>query len=218
MEFSFNIGVKSAESRKKRRGGALKDNIGNRKFVVAKVLSSHSWSLKASNTTESDSVDMEEKCLIEETSFDHGDDRAFARENSEQTPKSLKILTKRALGKPLGKINFLDDNINNILLDKSVVLFSPLKNLVNISVRKSFALDISLDNIVRKCAQEKLVVVRKLFSRINSFEGASTLSKFAGIVRAIFTSKSSLAQAFKKAEEAKILVNSDFRKLSRHSD
>ncbi|KAG9291983.1 hypothetical protein G9A89_017882 [Geosiphon pyriformis] len=184
MKPSFNIGVKSAKSRKKRRGGALEDNIGNRKFAAAKVSSGHSWSSKTSDTTKSNSVDMEEKCLVEETSFDHGDSGAFAGENSEQTPKSSKILTKRVLEKPLGKINFLGNDLDDILLDKSVVLFSPLKNLVNVS----------------------LMIVRKLFSKINGFEGASTPSKFAGIVRATFTSELSLAQASKKAEKAKILT------------
>ncbi|KAG9286812.1 hypothetical protein G9A89_012362 [Geosiphon pyriformis] len=152
MKPSFNISVKSAEPRKKRRSSALKNNIGNRKFAAAKVSSGYSWGSKTGNTIESDSMDMKEKCLVEETSFDHGDGKAFAGKNSEQTPKSLKILTKKALGKPLGKINFLGDNIDNILLDKSVVLSPPLKNLVNVSVRKSFALDISLDNIVEKSA------------------------------------------------------------------
>ncbi|KAG9286973.1 hypothetical protein G9A89_001211 [Geosiphon pyriformis] len=218
MEPSFNISVKSVESRKKRRDGVLENNIGNRKFAAAKVLSSHFWGSATSDTTESDSVDMKKECLVKETSFNYGDSGAFAGENSEQTPKSSKILTKRVLEKPLRKINFLGDNIDNIFLDKSVVFSPLLKNLVNISVRKSFALDISLDNVVEKSALKKLVIVRKLFSRINGFERASTLSKFARIIRTIFTSESSLVQASKKAEEAKILVNSDFKKSSRCLD
>ncbi|KAG9304461.1 hypothetical protein G9A89_020025 [Geosiphon pyriformis] len=42
--------------------------------------------------------------------------------------------------------------------------------------------------------------------------------KFAEIIRVTFTSESSLAQASKKAEKVKILVNSDLRKLFEHSD
>ncbi|KAG9290374.1 hypothetical protein G9A89_007105 [Geosiphon pyriformis] len=218
MESSFNISVKSAKSRKKRRGNTLEDNIGNKKFAAAKVSSGHFWSLEAGNTTESNSVNMEEECLVEKTSFDHRDSGVFAKEDLEQTLKSSNILTKRTLGKPLEKINFLDNDIDNILLDKPVVFSPSLKNLVNISVRKSFTLDISLDNIVRKSAQKKLVVVRKLFSRINGFGRAFTPSKFAKIVRATFTSKLSLVQTSKKAKETKILVNSDFRKPSGHLD
>ncbi|KAG9302032.1 hypothetical protein G9A89_021076 [Geosiphon pyriformis] len=218
MEPSFNIGVKSAEFRKKRKGGVLENNIGNRKFAAAKVSNSCSWDSETSDTTESDSVDIEKECLIEKTSFDYEDSRAFAEENSEQILKSLKILTKKALGKPLGKINFLDDDIDNIFLDKPVVFPPPQKNLVNVSVRKFFALDISLDNVVKNSVQEKLVVVKKLFSRINGFGRTSISSKFAGIIKATFTSESSLAQASKKTEEVKILVNSNLKKSSGHSD
>ncbi|KAG9289993.1 hypothetical protein G9A89_010299 [Geosiphon pyriformis] len=164
MESGSNIGVKSVEFRKKRRGGALKDS------------------------------------------------------NLEQTSKNSKILTKRALEKPLEKINFLDNNSDNILLNDSVVFPPPLKNLVNVFVRRFFALNISLDNVVRKSAQEKLVIVKKLFSKINGFEETFILSKFAEIIKVLFTSKSSLAQASKKAENVKILVNTDLKKSSRHSD
>ncbi|KAG9298555.1 hypothetical protein G9A89_018914 [Geosiphon pyriformis] len=194
MEPSFNIGIKSAESKKKRKGS------------------------KTGDTTESNSMNMEKKCLVEETSFDYGDGGALTGENSKQISKSSKIHTKKTLGKPLRKINFLGDNINDILLDKPVVLSLSLKNLVNVSVKKSFTLDINLNNIVEKSVQEKLVVVRKLFSKINSFGEASTPSKFAGIIRAMFTFKLSLVQASKKAVEAKILVNSNLKKSSGHSD
>ncbi|KAG9291040.1 hypothetical protein G9A89_012912 [Geosiphon pyriformis] len=194
MEPGFNIGIKSTESRKKRRGNALEDNVGNRKFTAT------------GNTTESDSVDMEEKFLVEKTSFDYEEGSIIA------------VQTKRALGKPLGKIDFLDNSGDNILLDRPVVFPLPLKNLVDVSIRKFFTLDISLNNVVRKSAQEKLMVVRKLFSKINGFGETFTPSKFAGIIRAIFTSKLSLAQTSKKAKEAKILVNADLKKLSEHSD
>ncbi|KAG9284120.1 hypothetical protein G9A89_022894 [Geosiphon pyriformis] len=146
----------------------------------------------------SDSIDMEKKCL---------------------TPTGSKVKTKKALGKPLGKINFLSSNVDNdILLDTPLELLLPLKNLVNVSVCKFFALDIGLDKVVEKSSQEKLQVVRKLFSKINGFGRAFTPSKFAGIIRALFTSKSSLAQTSKKAEKAKILVNTDLKKSSGCSD
>ncbi|KAG9302310.1 hypothetical protein G9A89_008801 [Geosiphon pyriformis] len=110
MESGFNIGVKSAESRKKRRDGALENNMGN--------------------IIESDSVDIKEKFLVEETSFNYGKDGVLTEfENSDQ-----------------------ENTDDDILLDKPVVFSSPLKNLVNISVRKSFALNIGLDNVVKKSA------------------------------------------------------------------
>ncbi|KAG9300320.1 hypothetical protein G9A89_011393 [Geosiphon pyriformis] len=211
MESGFNIGVKSAESRKKRKGGALEDNIDNRKFAAAK-------GFETGDTTESDNVDIEEEFLVEKTSFDYGKSGILAGGDLEQTPKSLKILTKRVLSKPLGKIDFLSNNNDDILLDKSVVLPSSLKNLVNVSVKKSFTLDISLNNVIGKSAQKKLMVIRKLFSKINGFGGASTLLKFAGIIRVTFTSELSLVQVSKKAKEAKILVNTDLKKSSGHSN
>ncbi|KAG9286756.1 hypothetical protein G9A89_012306 [Geosiphon pyriformis] len=93
-------------------------------------------------------VDMEKECLVKETSFDYGKGGTFTGRDSDHTPKSSKTQTKRALDKPLRKINFLNDDDNNIFLDKPVVLPPLLKNLVNISVHKSFALDIGLDKVI----------------------------------------------------------------------
>ncbi|KAG9302889.1 hypothetical protein G9A89_022305 [Geosiphon pyriformis] len=218
MEPGFNIRVKSAESRKKKRGGALEDNIDNKKFAAAKVLSGHFWSSETGNTTESDSVDMEEKCLVEETSFDYEDDRAFTKGDLKQMPKSSKILIKRALKKPLGKINFLGNNSNNILLNTPLTLPPFLKTLVDILVRKLFALDIGLNKMYRKSFQKKLSVVKKLFSGINGFGGASTPSKFSGIIHATFTSELGLMKATEKATSTKILVNTDFKKSTKCSN
>ncbi|KAG9293943.1 hypothetical protein G9A89_019281 [Geosiphon pyriformis] len=143
MKSGFNIGVKSAESKKKRKDDALEDNIGNRKFTAVKVSGDCSWSSETGDTTESDSVDMEEKFLVEETSFDYGEGG---------------VVTGKAY-------------------DSQKVIF-----------------------------------------KINGFEKASTPSKFAGIIRATFTSELSLAQASKKAKKAKILVNTNFKKSSEYSD
>ncbi|KAG9302152.1 hypothetical protein G9A89_020586 [Geosiphon pyriformis] len=216
MEPGFNIGVKSAESRKKKRGNALENNIGNRKFTTAKVSSGHSWGSETGDTTESDSVDIKEKFLVEETSIDYREDGILAGRNLEQIPKSSKILTKKALSKPLRKIDFLGNDSDDIFLNKPVVFPPPLKKLVNVFVRKSFALDIGLDNVVGKSAQKKLVIIRKLFSKINGFGRASILLKFAGIIRVTFTSELSLVQTSKKTEEAKILVNTNLKKSSGH--
>ncbi|KAG9296033.1 hypothetical protein G9A89_011885 [Geosiphon pyriformis] len=195
MESGFNIGVKSAESRKKRKGGALEDNIRNRKFVTAK-------SAKTGDTTESDSVDIEEECLVEETSFDYRKNSILTGRDLEQTPKSSKILIKRVLRKPLEKINFLDDNNDNILLEVSLTLSPSLKTLVDISVRKLFALDIGLDKMYEKSSQKKLSVIRKLFSGIN----------------ATFTSELSLMKATEKTTDAKILVNFNFKNSTEYLD
>ncbi|KAG9307029.1 hypothetical protein G9A89_003080 [Geosiphon pyriformis] len=211
-------GFKAVASRKKRKGGVLAEGVDNGR-VVAEVPGVCSWGLETGDTTESESVDMEEECLVEKTSFDYGEGGALAGGDYDQTPTSSKVKTKKALGKPLGKIDFSKNGSDDgVLLDASLELPSSVKNLVNVSVRKSFALDIGLDKVAGKSSQEKLVVVRKLFSGINGFGGASTPSKFSGIIRVTFTSESSLVKATDKAVNAKILVNADLKKASGQSD
>ncbi|KAG9291007.1 hypothetical protein G9A89_012879 [Geosiphon pyriformis] len=175
----FNNGFRPVFSRKKRR--------------------------ETGNTTKSNSIDIEEECLVEKTSFDYGENNAFAGRDPNQIPIGSKVKTKKVLDKLLGKINFLlSNNKNDVFLDAPLELPPPLKNLVNISVCKFFALDIGLDKV--------------LFSKINGFGKASTLLKFAGIIRATFTSELSLVQASKKAEETKILVNTNLKKFTRQSN
>ncbi|KAG9295281.1 hypothetical protein G9A89_021212 [Geosiphon pyriformis] len=189
--FSVDTVSKDVASRKKRKKGVLKDDIV------------HDMVLSTGDTTESDSVNMKEEFLIEKTSVDYGKGNVLEEKDSNQMPKSPRLITKQALGKFLGKINFLGNNDNDdILLDEPV-------KLVDVSVRKFFTLNIDLN---------KLAVVRKLFSKINSFGGASTSSKFSGIIWAMFTSKSSLMKATKLAADAKILVNTDLKKSTGCSD
>ncbi|KAG9289387.1 hypothetical protein G9A89_007948 [Geosiphon pyriformis] len=203
---------------KKRRGRILEGGSGGND-VGPKVQKSSSWDSETGKTTEFESVDMEEECLVEETSFDYGKGGALAEGDYDQTPIGIRVKTKKALGKPLGKIDFsLDNDNDNILLDTPLALLTSIKKLVAVSVCKSFALDIGLDKITEKSSQEKLVVVRKLFSRINSFGGTSTFSKFAGIIQMTFTSESSLVKTTEMATDVKILVNTDLRKSSGHSD
>ncbi|KAG9293694.1 hypothetical protein G9A89_019031 [Geosiphon pyriformis] len=189
-------GFRSVFPRKKRRSGVLEDSFGGKE-------NSRLWGSKTDNTIESDSIDMKEECLVEETSFDYDES----------------IKTKKALGKPLSKINFsLNNNKNDVFLDTSLELSLSSKNLIITPVCKSFALNIGLDKMVGKSFQEKLQVIRNLFSKINGFGGTSTSSKFAEIIRASFTSESSLKQASKKAMNAKILVNTNLKKSSECSD
>ncbi|KAG9293549.1 hypothetical protein G9A89_005552 [Geosiphon pyriformis] len=211
-------GFKAVVSRKKRRGSVLEDNTGAKEGSV-KVQSGHSWGLETGDTTESDSIDMEKECLVEETSFDYGKGGVIVGGDLDQMLKGSWVTTRKALGKPLGKIDFLDDNDNDdVLLDAPLVLPSSLKNLVNVSVRKSFALDLDLKAVEENSAQEKLKKIRSLFSGINGFGRASTPSKFSGIIRATFTSKSGLMKATKKATGANIMINTNFKRSAGRSD
>ncbi|KAG9286820.1 hypothetical protein G9A89_012370 [Geosiphon pyriformis] len=216
--FGSSDGFRSVLLKKKKRGSILEDGSGS-KNVGFKVQSNHSWGSETDNTTKYKSINMEEECLIEKTSFNYSKSGALAGGDYDQISMSSKVKTKKALGKPLGKINFSpSSNNDDVLLDAPLVLLLSVKNLVNIFVWKSFALDIRLDKVVGKFSHEKLQVVRKLFSRIIGFGGVSTPSKYAGIVKVTFTSKLSLMKATKLAIDVKILVNTDLKKSSGHSD
>ncbi|KAG9305790.1 hypothetical protein G9A89_001079 [Geosiphon pyriformis] len=189
----FVDGFETILSRKKRRNGVLEDS--------------------------SDNIDMKEEYLMEKTSFNYGKSGALTYRNLNQTPKNLHVKIKKALDKPLGKINFLDSSNNdNVLLNVPLELPPFLKNLVTIFVYKSFILDIGLDKIAEKTFQKKYMMVRKLFSGINNFEGAFTSLKFAKIIKVMFTSELSLAQIFKKAKDIKIIVNTNLKKSTGHSN
>ncbi|KAG9284521.1 hypothetical protein G9A89_014125 [Geosiphon pyriformis] len=214
----FGNGFKPVLSRKKRKSVALKEDVGS-KGVPTEMPSGHSWGSETGNTTESESINIKEECLVKETSFDYDERGILINEDYEHTPKEPSVKTTKALGKLLGKINFSGhDNNNDVFLDTPLELSFSLKNLVSVSVRKSFALDIGLDKVVGKSSQEKLMVIRKLFSKVNGFGGVSTPSKFSGIIYASFISKSSLVQAIEKMKTADILVNNNLKKLAGCSD
>ncbi|KAG9295343.1 hypothetical protein G9A89_013372 [Geosiphon pyriformis] len=187
MESGFNIGVKPAESRKKRRGGALKNNIENRKFAAAKTPSGHSWSSETGDITESDSVNIKKEFLVEETSFDYREGDVLTGGNLEQTLKNSKILTKRALSKPLRKIDFLGNDGDNILLDKSVVLLPPFEKLSQCFCQKIFRSGHRFGQYCWEICSGKAYGNQK-------------------IIKVTFTSELSLMQALKKIKEAKILA------------
>ncbi|KAG9289464.1 hypothetical protein G9A89_008025 [Geosiphon pyriformis] len=66
-------GFKMVASRKKRKGGVLAESVNNSE-VADKALGNHLWGSKVGDTTESESIDMEEECLVEKTSVDYDDD------------------------------------------------------------------------------------------------------------------------------------------------
>ncbi|KAG9286810.1 hypothetical protein G9A89_012360 [Geosiphon pyriformis] len=117
-------------------------------------------------------------------------------------PNAKHFNTGVAIGSPLGSINYdMDD-----------------EEEVEIAVKKSFALDINLSAVEGKLAMAKTQVVRKLFSRINGFGGATTPSKFEGIIRSTFTSSESMEKATSLARKNDIMVNSNLKRQGVHSD
>ncbi|KAG9286508.1 hypothetical protein G9A89_014674 [Geosiphon pyriformis] len=207
--------VVNSSSRKKRKGGLLKESV---KMVGVSVSGAFDNLVghESGNTTELESVNMGEEYLIEKTSFQPESEGESGGDDTEVTPKGPKrIVTKHVLGKPLGTINFgRKSNDNDDVLDDSILFPLPLllKSSVQISVYKSFALNFNLVAVSRKLSQEKLHFVRKLFSGVNGFGRAFTSSKFGGIIWATFTSEEVMMTTANLANDYGIVVNTNLKR------
>ncbi|KAG9284002.1 hypothetical protein G9A89_005331 [Geosiphon pyriformis] len=168
-------GFKTVALRKKREGGVLKKSIDN-KGVVAKAPGVCLWSSETSDTMESESIDMEKKCLVEETSVNYGKSGSFAEGDPDHIPKGLRVKTRKC--------------------------WESRWPSIQVSVCKSFALDIDLMAVAEKFFQKKLSFVRKIFSGVNGFGRASTSSKFGEL--AIMT-------AGKLAHDCGVVVNTNLK-------
>ncbi|KAG9287442.1 hypothetical protein G9A89_023814 [Geosiphon pyriformis] len=139
------------------------------------------------------------------------------------TPKAKCVDTGTIFGSPLGSSDFTMDDDEIVLsscmfipLDKKWIDPKIVKTQVEVSVKKFFALDINLSAVEEKSAMAKTQIIRKLFSEINGFGGATTLSKFEGIIKSTFTSERSIETSL--AREKRIIVNNDLKKQGVHSD
>ncbi|KAG9302475.1 hypothetical protein G9A89_006439 [Geosiphon pyriformis] len=200
-------GFKAVMSKKKRKSGVLTEGVDNR-GVAAKASGAHLWNSKMGNTIKSENIDIEEECLVEETSVDYNKSGAFMKGDLNQIPKSLHVKTKKVLGKPLDVIDYETVNIDDNVLDDSFLLLPllPVKLFIQVPVHKFFALDIDLVAITGKSSQEKVNFVRKIFSGVNGFGGASTLSKFGGIIQTSFTSEKAMMAAAQLANNCGVTI------------
>ncbi|KAG9288343.1 hypothetical protein G9A89_021374 [Geosiphon pyriformis] len=205
-------GFKTVASRKKKKRGVLEEGIDN-KGVAAEALGTRSWGSETGDTMESESIDMEEECLVKETSVDYDDNSTLIGGNPDQTPKGLHVKTKKVLGKPLGVINYDTVDAEDNVLDDSLLLLSslPVKPSVQVPVRKSFALDIDLVAVAGKFSQKKVDFVRKIFSGVNGFGRVSTPSKFGGIIWVSFTSEKAMMAAVQLANDYGVVVNTNLK-------
>ncbi|KAG9305775.1 hypothetical protein G9A89_001063 [Geosiphon pyriformis] len=127
---------------------------------------------------------------------------------------------------PLGSINYDMKEKDEVslppckffFLDKVWVDPKIIKTQVEVTVKKSFTLDINFSAVEEKLATAKTQVIKKLFSEINGFGEATTPSKFEGIIRSTFTSEESMKRAASLAREKGIIVNSDLKRQEIHSD
>ncbi|KAG9295046.1 hypothetical protein G9A89_017840 [Geosiphon pyriformis] len=102
----------------------------------------------------------------------------------------------------------------------SVSGLSDVENMANTMAEEtSYAeSDIKVSAVPGKMNVDKLMVVKKIFYRIDEFGEASTLSKFPEIIRSSFTSEKSLIKAREMTIGEKILVNNDLKKINSCSD
>ncbi|KAG9286928.1 hypothetical protein G9A89_001166 [Geosiphon pyriformis] len=76
----------------------------------------------------------------------------------------------------------MSDVNNGSFLGSAATTFKVIKTSVEMSVKKSFALDINLLAVKRKSAMAKIQLIRKIFSSINGFGETTTPSKFEEII------------------------------------
>ncbi|KAG9288011.1 hypothetical protein G9A89_017606 [Geosiphon pyriformis] len=101
---------------------------------------------------------------------------------------------------------------NKVSLKKIWIDPKIIKTPVEVSIKKSFALDVNLLAVEGKSIMLKTQFIRKIFSKINGFRGTTTPSKFEGIIRSMFTSEKSMKKAVLLAGENEINVNSNLKK------
>ncbi|KAG9287993.1 hypothetical protein G9A89_017588 [Geosiphon pyriformis] len=165
-------------------------------------------------------VENLENLVAKETSYidSDGDDKM------DETTLHRTHTRMYVLEQPLKAFLFATMNKDN---DNSVLSFSkvnesnqlPSSKLCVLESRsfrpvKSFALDVNLSAVPDRTNNNKLISIKKIFYKIDGFEGASTLSKFLGVICSTFTNESSLIKAREIAVREKIVVNSNFKKTN----
>ncbi|KAG9295424.1 hypothetical protein G9A89_013453 [Geosiphon pyriformis] len=142
------------------------------------------------------------------------------------TPKAKRVKNNLDCGFPLSFLDYNMDNDNSgpllpplgISLDRIWLDPKIIKTQVEIAVKKLFTLDINISNVKDKSVIAKTQLIRKIFSKINGFGRATTLSKFEGIIRSTFTSKESMKKAASLAGDNGIIVNTDLKRQGVCSD
>ncbi|KAG9305912.1 hypothetical protein G9A89_016565 [Geosiphon pyriformis] len=102
-------------------------------------------------------------------------DGKSASDSQMNTPNVKHFNAGATISSPIGSIDYGMNDEEEV--DPKIV-----KSQVEVAVKKSFALDINLSAVEGKSAMAKTQVIRKLFSTINGFGGATTPSKFEEII------------------------------------
>ncbi|KAG9303703.1 hypothetical protein G9A89_018600 [Geosiphon pyriformis] len=190
-------------------------DIGHDKSWGSKMKSEKSSVSEVSDVENLKNTVTEEMSYIDSNTFKTNDIMDDA------TPRKMQMRTY-VLGQ-LPKVSFFvnvnDDDDELVLLAPKFVgsnwlLFAGSCVLEKRSFEpvKLFTLDVKLSAMPGKTNSDKLVAIKKIVYRINGFGGASTPSKFPGIIRASFTSEFSMKKAKELAICEKIIVNNDLKK------
>ncbi|KAG9284893.1 hypothetical protein G9A89_003816, partial [Geosiphon pyriformis] len=162
----------------------------------------------------------------EDVSMSGGFDSSFL-DSAVNTLKTKCVNTGTNFGSPIGFPDFeMDEEVKPLLpplmkkipLDKIWIDPKIVKTPVEVAVKKFFALDINLSAVEGKSATAKTQLIRKIFSKINGFGGATTSSKFEKIIRSTFTSEESMRKAVLLAEKEGIVINSNLKRQGVCSD
>ncbi|KAG9306459.1 hypothetical protein G9A89_003569 [Geosiphon pyriformis] len=153
------------------------------------------------------------------------DVESLSGEDEDVSMSGTNVNTGAGFGSPLGSPNFhMDDNEVVLLshlpisLEKKWIDPKIIKTSVEVSIRKLFALDINLSAVEGKLAMAKTQLIRKIFSTVNGFGGATTPSKFEGIIQLMFMSEKSMEMATSLAKEKGIDINGNLKKQKIRSD
>ncbi|KAG9307732.1 hypothetical protein G9A89_023297 [Geosiphon pyriformis] len=191
-----------------------------------------SWNSKVNSEASSISgiSDLEnmKDMIVEETNYIDSNALEVDDEIDDATFKKTYTRTYVLDSKP-NKISFNnlsdgDDNVLTLLAFKfsgakhSLAAGLRVLNKCNFGSVKFFTLDVKLLAILEKTNSNKIMSIKKIFYQIDGFEGASTLSKFPGIIRSFFTSELSLKKARELTTHEKIVVNVDVKQINKHLD
>ncbi|KAG9284411.1 hypothetical protein G9A89_023668 [Geosiphon pyriformis] len=173
-------------------------------FLVNIVINGSKVNSETSSISSILNLENIKNTVAEETSYANSNTLKVYNAMNDATPKKICTRTYVMSSKPKTiSFNNLSDNNNDILILPPV---------------KFFVLDIELFAVLDKTNSNKLIVIKKIFYRIDGFGGTSIFSKFSRIIRSSFTSEFSLYKAKELAICEKIIINNDLRKVNNYSD
>ncbi|KAG9306155.1 hypothetical protein G9A89_016059 [Geosiphon pyriformis] len=169
-------------------------------------------------------IDSESSCSEDNTVMENINSGSLLG-SAANTPRAKSVDSSMVFGFPFGSPNYeIEEKVEllpsplSISLEKKWIDPKIMKTSVEVFVRKSFALNINFLAVEGKSATAKTQFIRKIFSTVNGFGGATIFSKFEGIIKSIFTLIENMKWASSLAKKNGIIVNTNLRKQDFCSD